>query len=220
MLAHCTTPLGPQLPCPAELVFGRKIWNKLLIVTSKPSDDQLRAYREKGFGIMTHKYQCEHPELHLNQPVYYQDVAKKTWASGKIGVGPEPRSYTVEDEQTGRPLHRNQQLLRPRMGANKIAPPLPEVVELWDRIGNNNTGDIPHSALSLVQPPAPPTCANTYSSTCGTTCGTTCGITCGNVYACSNTEKKGTNTSTSITHHDPQSKWICSSTTSTIRCLT
>ena len=33
---------------------------------------------------MTHKHQCEHPELHLNQPVYYQDVAKKTWALGNI----------------------------------------------------------------------------------------------------------------------------------------
>ena len=102
----------------------------LPIATSGPSDDQFRTYWEKGFDIMTYKYQCEHPELHLNQPVYYHNVAKKTWAPGNIiGVGPEPRSYTVEDEQTGQPLRRNQQLLRPRIGANKITPPLPEVVE-------------------------------------------------------------------------------------------
>ena len=155
MLAHRTTPLGPQLPSPAELVFGRKIGNILPIATSGPSDDQFRTYREKGYDRMTHKHQCEHPELHLNQPVYYQDVAKKTWPPGNIiGVGPEPRSYTVEDEQTGRPLRRNRQLLRSRIGANKIAPPLPEVVEPRDRIGNNKTGDILQSARSPVQPPA------------------------------------------------------------------
>ena len=60
----------------------------------------------------------------------------------------------MEDEQTGRPLRRNRQLLRPRIGVNKIAPSLPEVVEPRDRIGNNNTGDILQSARSPVQPPA------------------------------------------------------------------
>ena len=41
ILAHRTTPLGPQLPSPAELVFGWKIGNILPIATSGSSDDQL-----------------------------------------------------------------------------------------------------------------------------------------------------------------------------------
>ena len=146
--------------------------------------------------------------------MYYQDVAKKTWAPGKIiGVGPEPRLYTVEDEQTGQPLGRNRQLLRPRIGANKIAPPLLEVVKPLDRIRNNNTGDIPQSARSPVQPPAllpvqtqtplpvePP--AETSVPTPVPT-----------------PREKAPTPATPITYHGLQSKWICSSTTSTIWCL-
>ena len=50
---------------------------------------------------------------YLNQPIFYQDVAKRSWTPGKIiGCGPEPRSFTVGN--TGRQLRRNRILLRPR----------------------------------------------------------------------------------------------------------
>ena len=120
ILAMRTTPIGPQLPTPAELIFGRKIGSNLPITTSGPSNDNLRAHREKCHDEMTQKTQREYPELHLDQNIYFQDVAKKTWSPGTvIGIGPEPRSYTIEDEQTGRSLRRNRELIRKR----EVIPP-------------------------------------------------------------------------------------------------
>ena len=110
LLSHRTTPLGANQLSPAELLFGRKLQNTLPVhnmppaVTDIPVTDQQPSTREKVL-----------PELQPNQAIYYQDVAKRTWSPGTvIGVGPEPRSYTIQCSTTGRYLRRNRQLLRPR----------------------------------------------------------------------------------------------------------
>ena len=114
-LALRTTPIGPQLPTPAELLFGRKIGCNLPISVSGPSNEALRDHREKCYDEMIQKHHREYPKLNVCQKVYSQDVAKKTWSPGTImGIGPEPRSYTIEDDQTGRHLRRNRELIRKR----------------------------------------------------------------------------------------------------------
>ena len=64
---------------------------------------------------MTEIFHHSYPELSIDQPVYFQDVAKKHWSPGIIiGYGPEPRSYTVLCEQTGSKLGRNRSLQQHR----------------------------------------------------------------------------------------------------------
>ena len=114
LLMMRNTPLGSQLPSPAEILFGRRLQTNLPIKTTNMNNESLREFasREASQGGQ------ELPELQLNQPVLYQDVAKRTWHPGTIvGHGPEPRSYTVLCESTQRPLRRNRVMLRPFHGS-------------------------------------------------------------------------------------------------------
>ena len=167
LLALRTTPIGNDLPTPAELLFGRKIGNNLPITTSGPSNDTLRAHRERCYSNMEQKSQRQYPELHLDQQVYFQDVAKKTWSPGTVvGIGPEPHSYTIEDEHTGKPLRRNRELVRPRA---QVEFPTPEsrpfVSEPLQRSSvtgstdDNSSDDTPPPATPVPKPRAKPIAA-------------------------------------------------------------
>ena len=115
LLVLRTTPIGSQLPSPAELIFGRQVTCNLPIQAKSPNHEGLLEHREQCYKQMTEKFHHSRPELSIDQPVYFQDVAKKHWSPGIIiGYGPEPRSYTVLCEQTGNKLRRNRSLLRHR----------------------------------------------------------------------------------------------------------
>ena len=44
----------------------------------------------------------EYQDLDVDQAIMYQDVEKKTWSPGTVvGVGREPRSYTIKCDDTG-----------------------------------------------------------------------------------------------------------------------
>ena len=126
ILAYRTTPLGPGIPSPAELFFNRKIGSNLPIrckgFASDIVRDKISAENRKS---EEHYNQHAHelPELKLGQQIFYQDAAKRSWCPGVIvGIGPEPRSYTVECSITGRTLRRNRQLTRPRSVTFKEPP--------------------------------------------------------------------------------------------------
>ena len=124
-----TTPIGPQLPSPAEVMFGRQVKSNLPLQVKSPDHEGLREHRERNYNEMTDKFHQSYPELDINQPVYFQDVAKKHWNPGTIiGYGPEPRSYTVKCEQTGKMLKRNRGLLRQRKTQQNDAVPPPELL--------------------------------------------------------------------------------------------
>ena len=110
MLAYRTTPLGPQIASPAELLFGRKIQTTLPAYNRISNDEKLLEYRavQQARSEVSHNPNTrELSELSLNQPIFYQDVAKKTWTPGiVIGHGPEPRSYTILCD-SGKTLRRN-----------------------------------------------------------------------------------------------------------------
>lgn len=117
LLSLRTTPLGPSLSSPAELMFKRKIQNTLPVRTQGPDSDSMREHYMKGKqGHSTqHTSTKELRLLNMNEPVFYQDPAKRTWTPGTIiGYGPEPRSYTIRCETTGHYLRRNRVLIRPR----------------------------------------------------------------------------------------------------------
>ena len=117
ILIYRSTPLGPQTPSPAELLFKRKIHYNLPIHHQSNNHD-ITATRQLAQHNSEMRYNNQSKtlrELDINQPVYYQDVARKHWLPGTIiGIGPEPRSYTVQCSTTGRSLKRNRILLRPR----------------------------------------------------------------------------------------------------------
>ena len=96
LLAFRTTPLGPQLPSPAEILFRRKLQTTLPAYNHPVNNDKLHEYRaihQQQSQAYYDQHSKELLELSLNQPVFYQDVTHKTWSPGTIiGYGPEPRS--------------------------------------------------------------------------------------------------------------------------------
>ena len=126
-----TTPLGPEISSPAELMFGRVIPSNLPVRARGPVNDMHR--RTQGEGRMMN---CKriYSELNPQQPVWYQDVAQRTWSPGVVmGYGPEPRSYTIRCNKTGRYLRRNRVLLRPRQESTSVpeqGTPIPATLDL------------------------------------------------------------------------------------------
>ena len=80
LLLHRATPLGPNLPSPAELMYNRNIQSNLPIrVTGKVNDEirnkMLRINRHSEERYNTHSKPL--PELNMNKDILYQDVARK-----------------------------------------------------------------------------------------------------------------------------------------------
>lgn len=118
LLNFRTTPPGPHNLSPAELMFGRKVQANLPIRTHGFHDDHhIEKCTERQSASHDHynENKRELPELSIDQPIFFQDVAKKTWSPGTvIGIGPEPRSYTIQCSTTRRNLRRNRILLKPQ----------------------------------------------------------------------------------------------------------
>jgi hypothetical protein len=113
LLQYRCTPLGPSDPSPAEMLFGRQIQNGLPVYTRRYIVDNT-IDQEAPQDEISQNDPPSLPPLFIGQRVYYQDVAKKTWSPGVvIGIGPEPRSYTIQCSNSTRMLRRNRILLRP-----------------------------------------------------------------------------------------------------------
>ena len=115
LLYFRTTPPNANSLSPAELLFGRKIQANLPIHTSCMLDDfQRQKINERQEKSLNHHnlHSKELSDLKINQPVFFQDVARKSWFPGIItGIGPEPRSYTIQCLTTKRYLRRNRILI-------------------------------------------------------------------------------------------------------------
>ena len=137
LLTYRTTPLGHDLPSPAELLFGRKLQHNLPVYVRGYQNDSVHekmALHQDKSAESYDKNSHELEDLHLHQSIYFQDVAKRTWHPGKItGIGPEPRSYTIKCETSGTFLRRNRIHLRPRppgpLKESSLSPnPVPEPI--------------------------------------------------------------------------------------------
>ena len=111
------TPLGPTLNSPAKTLFGRKIQSNLPVHVRGPTNDTAREKQAQKSNKSAKQYNTSAKELvdlQINQHVFYYDIAKRMWSPGVIlGYGPEPRSYTVYCNMSGRYLRRNRVMLRP-----------------------------------------------------------------------------------------------------------
>ena len=121
LLQYRCTPLGPSGPSPAEMMFGRQIQNDLPVYVRRYISDNTNDREESK---ITHDGSASLSPLAMGQHILYQDVAKKTWSPGVIvGIGPEPRSYTIRCNNSMRMLRRNRILLKPSpQGKNRYNP--------------------------------------------------------------------------------------------------
>ena len=119
LLIYRSTPADSHTPSPGEMFLNRKLASGLPLCSSTQIPDTFRLSQQNKREKSENTYNSgtkSLPDLHVNQPVWIQDPAKRSWFPGCIvGVGPEPRSYCVSCDCTGRLLRRNRQLLRPRV---------------------------------------------------------------------------------------------------------
>ena len=132
LLSLRVTPVDASTPSPAELLFGRRI-GCMLPVSNDPPRHQYR----RTLPPATRPCDLNQEDLPIGTPIYHQDVAKKTWTPGTItGIGPEPRSYTIQCTASGVYLRRNRALIRRRDTKEpRTAPyhsPAPSVINTHD----------------------------------------------------------------------------------------
>lgn len=88
LLALCTTPLGPNVASPAELLKGRVYKTTLPVKINPPRDQEefqnwLKA-RQDNQSHHYNKHVKELPELIKDQAVNVQNPVSKTWSPAKI----------------------------------------------------------------------------------------------------------------------------------------
>ena len=102
MLCLRTTPIGPRLPSPAELIFGRKVRSNLPVKSIAERDEDLQKdLRELRSKAMESYDSHSKPlaDLKPGQSVRVQDPITKRWKPATIEARePEPRSYLVKHE--------------------------------------------------------------------------------------------------------------------------
>lgn len=114
------TPLDPNLPSPAEILFGRPVRTTLpsnhppqITQKSQQVYEQLNERRGRMKGHHDTKVKVKDlPPLYPGQKVRILDYERKTWSPGEvIKVCQEPRSYDI-CTPNGSILRRNRQHLR------------------------------------------------------------------------------------------------------------
>ena len=146
LLCARTTPLGPNLPSPAELLFGRNLKSNIPCVNLAERDDDLRrALRElrtKHIPLYdSHSHSL--PESTPGQSVRVQDPINKRWKPGVVkSKEEEPRSYLVQ-QPNGSVLRRNRRHLR----------------ATGERFESEDSGDVPYAATPQPEPPDKPEAA-------------------------------------------------------------
>lgn len=116
LLEYMTTPKASTGQAPADVIFGRRVRGSLPVkVTNTGSEDnRVRRIQESEKSKERYDKTAKRlEELEIGDRIYYQDPARRIWNPGEIiGYGPEPRSYSIEDRQTGRKLRRNRIMIR------------------------------------------------------------------------------------------------------------
>ncbi len=114
LLNYRATPLGPNLPSPAELLLGRKV-KTLLLSRPPPTSSDTREALTKIKEDMARRYNTkarELPPLHSGQAVRARNHVTGTWEPAEVtGATSHPRSYIIETDD-GR-YRRNRRDLRP-----------------------------------------------------------------------------------------------------------
>jgi hypothetical protein len=117
LLEYRTTPLGREIPSPAELLYNRKLKGQLpMAKESQGSEKIVSQYklRQKKQKIYYDKGAKDLTELKVNQTVMLLNH-KKEWEPGVVhSVDKDrPRAYNVKLDSSGVILNRNRRFLKP-----------------------------------------------------------------------------------------------------------
>lgn len=125
LLCMRTTPIGPKLPSPAELIFGRKIQANLPTFNTYRQEDEVGDALRQLRAVEDRTPRRPLPDLTPGQSVRIQDPVSKKWHPGIVETKEEePRSYLIK-KPNGAILRRNRKHIR-TTGETFHHPPLPD----------------------------------------------------------------------------------------------
>ena len=110
LMIYCNTPLGSNLQSPMEILQSRYARSDM------PMSNMVRHHLGLNPEQLRNKYSNEHlssHDLHLGQPVTYQDSTNKQWFPATItSICSEPRSYKITTKE-GVTYRKTQSHLKP-----------------------------------------------------------------------------------------------------------
>ena len=118
MLVLRSTPLGPDMPSPAELLQQRRFRTRLpTYVPDPPTSEKIQQKLKESQMVAASHYNKtakSKPELVKGQPVRVLNKKTRRWEPAVVsGCACTPRSYYVRRIAGGAPLRRNRVHLRP-----------------------------------------------------------------------------------------------------------
>ena len=118
LLVLRSTPLGPDIPSPAELLQGRKFKTTLpTYIPKPPASEDVQKKLQQRQAIAAKQYDMTAKvkgELIVGQHVRLLNKATRRWEPAVVsGVADTPRSYYVKRLGGGEPLRRNRVDIRP-----------------------------------------------------------------------------------------------------------
>ncbi|ELU18417.1 hypothetical protein CAPTEDRAFT_213123 [Capitella teleta] len=124
LIAYHDTPLGDQVPGPAELLFGRRL-NSCLSPLMTPSTLTTEQKMELNQRRSAHLNPSgPQPSLTPEQPIWIEDPASKKWYPGTAQHPDDaPHSWWVHNDSSHGYVRRNLHDIRPR----QVKPPAAEM---------------------------------------------------------------------------------------------
>ena len=158
LLVLRSTPLGADLPSPAELLQGRRFRTTLpTFVPNPPNSKDVQEKLRRRQTAAAERYNqsaSPKPELVGGQPVRLFRKDSKTWEPAVVtGRAATPRSYIVERVAGGVPLRRNRVHLRSTREPFTLGSRQTIVDEDEDDVVRPSTNDVGEN--SAVETPAP-----------------------------------------------------------------
>ncbi|ELT89130.1 hypothetical protein CAPTEDRAFT_206698 [Capitella teleta] len=124
LIAYHDTPLGDQVPGPAELLFGRRLNFRLspLMTPSTLTTEQKMELNQRRSAHLNRS--GPQPSLTPEQPIWIQDPAIKKWYPGTAQHPDDaPHSWWVHDDSSHGCVRRNLHDICPR----QVKPPAAEM---------------------------------------------------------------------------------------------
>ena len=168
LLDYRCTPISSEIPSPAEILFGRKLWSSISILPSQVMNDrickqrELLAKKEGKFYSNTQDFQDRINSLpfEAGQNVWLQNSDSRKYEAAVIREKcREPNSYRVEIPATGQTFRRNSNFIKQRQSeenSNSTHPQpttgLPEIPQVLQPAASSSQATSTVDAIPTVPP--------------------------------------------------------------------
>ena len=153
LLVLRSTPLGPDLPSPAELLQERRFRTTLPTYVPDPPNSESVSQKLKGrqakAAVQYNRSAKAKPELVEGQPVRIWNKRTRRWEPALVnGEAGTPRSYVVQRIAGGIPLRRNR--VHIRTTRENFDPPVPDGEDEDVVVGLTDAGNEPQVTLPVT----------------------------------------------------------------------